>query len=144
MIKCLWVHVSGLDIKSVLYRQTDIHSHVLFLSPPLPHSLSPIYHFFLLLWRNSTCAGLPRTPSQTLSPVTEWWLCLQRCCMAWLSRNLIKVLCKAEPTDHMVASIEKVGCKQLGALPSLGQPLRWYPGVFLFSLCRKEDSNVKA
>lgn len=61
------------------------------------------------------------------------------CCLIVqeLSSNLKNLLWRAEPTGHMVDSIKKVGCQHVGALLSLGQPLRWHNRCFLVSSAHK-------
>lgn len=75
------------------------------------------------------------------------WLCLPRHCAAWLSRDLTKVLWKAELVEHTVDPIKKVRCEHLGTvLVSLSQTWRRYNRCFLRTgreiLIKKHSFNV--
>lgn len=89
------------------------------------------YSPFLRLWRIHLC-WLTEDSFPDFVSCNKVWLCLQRHCAAWLSRDLTKALWKAELTEHTVDPIKKVRCEHLGAaLVSLGQTWRKYHRCFL-------------
>lgn len=72
---------------------------------------------------------------------SEKWCCL---IVQQLSSNLVKLLWKAEPTDHMADSIEKVGGQHVGLFSALASLWGGTTDVFLFSLHTQVHSDNKA